>query len=183
MPHNEKDDEAHQDEDEHAPEPQPEAGNLSDMLQELRVLLQGAQVLTGFLIVLPFYQAFATLSAAQHAVYLATFGCSLASLIIFSAPAAQHRLEWPLRDRARFKEFATRMIVFGMIPLSFALILGTDQVVTQVLGAAPGWIAAALAAAIIAILWWLFPFAQRRGGWRLARSQASRRGLPAPRQN
>jgi Family of unknown function (DUF6328) len=163
MPHNDKDDEAHQ--DEHAPEPQPEAGNLSDMLQELRVLLQGAQVLTGFLIVLPFYQAFATLSAAQHAVYLATFGCSLASLIIFSAPAAQHRLAWPLQDRARFKEFATRMIVVGLVPLSFALILGVDLVVTQVLGAASGWIAAALAAAVIAMLWWLFPFAERRRGW------------------
>src|SRR5215831_10876771 len=67
----------------------PEAGNLSDMLQELRVLLQGAQVLTGFLIILPFYQGFPSLSSTQHTVYLATFGCALASLIIFSAPAAQ----------------------------------------------------------------------------------------------
>jgi hypothetical protein len=29
-------------------------GNLSDLLQELRVPLQGVQVLTGFLIILPF---------------------------------------------------------------------------------------------------------------------------------
>jgi hypothetical protein len=31
-----------------------EEGSLDDMLQELRILLQGAQVLTAFLIVLPF---------------------------------------------------------------------------------------------------------------------------------
>jgi uncharacterized protein DUF6328 len=146
----------------------PEAGNLSDMLQELRVLLQGAQVLTGFLIILPFYQGFPTLSATQHAVYLATFGCTLASLIIFSAPAAQHRLEWPLRDRAQFKEFSTRMIVFGTIPLSLALILVADLVVSQVLGDAYGAAAAALAASAIAGLWWLFPYTKRRGSRRLA---------------
>jgi hypothetical protein len=146
----------------------PEAGNLSDMLQELRVLLQGAQVLTGFLIILPFYQGFPALSSTQHAVYLATFGCTLASLIIFSAPAAQHRLEWPLRDRAKFKEFSTRMIVFGMIPLSLALILVADLVVSQVLDDGYGVAAAALAAIAIAALWWLFPYTKRRGGRSLA---------------
>jgi hypothetical protein len=163
MPHN---DEA-KSKDQFA-EKQPEAGNLSDMLQELRVLLQGVQVLTGFLIILPFYQAFPTLSSTQHAVYLATFGCALASLIIFSAPAAQHRLEWPLRDRARFKEFSTRMTVIGMIPLSLALILGADLVVTQVIGEVYGILAAALATVAIAGLWWLFPYATKRGDRKLA---------------
>jgi len=155
------------DEDQSAEKP-PESGNLSDMLQELRVLLQGVQVLTGFLIILPFYQGFPALSSAQHAVYLATFGCTLASLIIFSAPAAQHRLQWPLHDRAKFKEFSTRMIVFGMIPLSFALVLATNLVVTQVLGDGYGLIAAALIAIVIAGLWWLFPYTERRGERRLA---------------
>ena len=149
-------------------EKEPEAGNLSDMLQELRVLLQGAQVLTGFLIILPFYQGFPALSSTQHAVYLATFGCTLVSLIIFSAPAAQHRLQWPLRDRAKFKEFSTRMIVFGMIPLSLALILVADLVVSQVLGDGYGAVAAALAAIIIIGLWWLFPYVERHGKRRLA---------------
>lgn len=35
-----------------------EEGGLDDMLQELRILLQGAQILTAFLIVLPFNQGF-----------------------------------------------------------------------------------------------------------------------------
>jgi hypothetical protein len=76
------------------------SSSLESLLQELRVLLQGVQVLTGFLIVLPFYQGFATIARTEQWVYLVTFACSLSSLILFSAPAAQHRLEWPLYDRA-----------------------------------------------------------------------------------
>jgi hypothetical protein len=150
-------------------ESESESGDFGDMLQELRVLLQGVQVLTGFLIVLPFYQGFSRLSPMQHGIYLATFACALASLIIFSAPAAQHRLERPLRDRAKFKNFSTRMIVIGMIPLSLALILGADLVVTQVLGDGYGLVAAALTAIPVAGLWWLFPYTKRRESRQLAR--------------
>jgi len=56
------------------------------------------------------------------------------------------------------------MIVCGMIPLSLALILGANSVVTQALGDGFGIIAAILAAISIAGLWWLFPYAERREG-------------------
>jgi hypothetical protein len=60
------------------------------------------------------------------------------------------------------------MIVFGTIPLSLALILVADLVVSQVLGDAYGAAAAALAASAIAGLWWLFPYTKRRGNRGLA---------------
>jgi len=137
-------------------------GSLSDLLQELRVLLQGIQVLTGFLIILPFYQGFAHLDRVEKAVYLATFACSITSLILFSAPAAQHRLEWPLRDRAQFKQFATRMIVIGLVPSSLALMLATQLVVAQILDELAGLVAAVIVAALLGTVWWLFPLVARR---------------------
>jgi hypothetical protein len=140
-----------------------ERGNLSDLLQELRVLLQGVQVLTGFLIVLPFYQAFATIALLEKWVYLATFACSVSGLILFSAPAAQHRLEWPLRDRARFKVFATHMIIIGLVPFSLALVLATQLVVSQILGAGPAFAVAGIAALLIGAVWWLVPLVVRQG--------------------
>ncbi len=42
-----------------------QAADFSDLLQELRVLLQGAQVLTAFLIVLPFNAGFARLQPGE----------------------------------------------------------------------------------------------------------------------
>jgi hypothetical protein len=92
-----------------------EEGSLNDMLQELRILLQGAQVLTAFLIVLPFNQGFDKIHHFEKWVYTATFLCSITSLVFFSAPAAHHRLVRPLVDRVLFKTFATRMILVGMV--------------------------------------------------------------------
>jgi hypothetical protein len=133
------------------------SGGLESLLQELRVLLQGVQVLTGFLIVLPFYQAFAKIERTEQWVYLVTFACSLSSLILFSAPAAQHRLNWPLHDRARFHALATRVIIIGLVPFSLALILGTQLVVSQVFGGLPSLLAAVTVGVLIAAAWWLFP--------------------------
>ncbi len=76
-----------------------DAGDLGDMHQELRILLPGAQVLTAFLIVLPFNQGFPEIRHSEKWIYLATFLCSIGSLVFLSSSAAHHRLERPLRDR------------------------------------------------------------------------------------
>ncbi|GAB1348680.1 hypothetical protein MASR1M107_08920 [Ignavibacteriales bacterium] len=136
--------------------------SLNDMLQELRILLQGAQVLTAFLIVLPFNQGFDKIHDFEKWVFIATFICSVASLIFFSAPAAHHRLIQPLIHRITFKVFATRMIVVGLVFLSFALILATQLVVWQVLDAIASVVVTALVAGIILFVWWLFPIFLRK---------------------
>src|SRR5688500_16397699 len=92
---------------------------LADLHQEIRILQQGAQVLTAFLTILPFNEGFQRLDETQKWVFLATFLSSLVALIFFSAPAAQHRLARPLRDREKFKNFATRMVIIGLFPMSF----------------------------------------------------------------
>jgi accessory gene regulator protein AgrB len=134
-----------------------EKGSLDDMLQELRILLQGAQILTAFLIVLPFNQGFDKIHDLEKWVYTATFLCSITSLVFFSAPAAHHRLARPLVNRELFKTFATRMILVGLVFLSFALILVTQLVVSQVIGSVVSIYVTAFVGLLILIIWWLFP--------------------------
>jgi energy-converting hydrogenase Eha subunit E len=138
-----------------------EKGSLNDMLQELRILLQGAQVLTAFLIVLPFNQDFDNIHELEKWVYLATFLCSITSLVFFSAPAAHHRLVRPLVDRMLFKKFATRMIVVGLVFLSFALILVTQLVVSKVISPIVSIFVTVGVSLLILITWWLFPLAYK----------------------
>ena len=132
---------------------------LDDMLQELRILLQGLQVLTAFLIILPFNEGFRDIDQVEKWVYMTTFLCALAGLIILSAPAAQHRLQRPLMDRVRFKNLATRMIIIGLIPSSIALVLATQLVVAQAVGLIESFVAAGLVGVLIAALWWVLPLA------------------------
>jgi len=123
-------------------------GDFSDMLSEMRILLPGAQMLSAFLIILPFNSGFAQIVHMEKLLFLATFFLSLTSLVLLSAPAIQHRLLRPLKDRARFKRIATRQIVAGAFALAIALVLGTDLVISEVFGATVGLIAAALMATI-----------------------------------
>ncbi|MDQ3929965.1 MAG: DUF6328 family protein [Chloroflexota bacterium] len=136
--------------------------DLNDLLQELRILLQGVQVLTAFLVILPFNQGFERVQEVEKWVYIATFICSVTGLVLFSAPAAQHRLARPLMDRVRFKEFATRMTIVGLVPSSLALVLATQLVVSEVLGNVESIVVAAIVALLIGLFWWVLPLAHKQ---------------------
>ncbi len=139
-----------------------EGRSLNDMLQELRILQQGSQVLTAFLVVLPFNQSFETIHDFEKWVFIATFMCSVASLVFFSAPAAHHRLIMTLVHRVTFKLFATRMIVVGLVFLSLALILVTQLVVWQVMETTASIFVTTSVGILIGIVWWIFPVFLRR---------------------
>jgi len=140
----------------HSPE------SLGDTLQETRILLQGTQILVAFLIAVPFADRFQEVAATQKGVYLATFGTALTSLILFSAPAAIHRLARPLRDRRRYKRWATWLIVIGLFPLSASLVLATDMIVSLAVNDRWALYAAGAVAALIVACWWVVPILYRR---------------------
>lgn len=133
-------------------------GDLTDLLSELRVLLPGTQTLTAFLVILPFNGGFAEIRNEEKWVFVVTFLCSILALVLFTAPAAQHRLQRPLRDREGFKTVATRFIIAGLIPLSIALVLVAQLVLSEV--AANRWVSwsvAGVLALVILALWWIYP--------------------------
>lgn len=140
-------------------QPQPHRDeDLSDLLEELRILLPGTQTLTAFLIILPFNGGFQEIREEEKLVYVVTFLCSLVALILFTAPAAHHRLQRPLRDREAFKDYATKFMIAGLVPLSVALVLATQLVLSTVIGGPwVSWAIAGVLAVLITGLWWLFP--------------------------
>jgi hypothetical protein len=136
--------------------------DLNDLLQELRILLQGAQVLTAFLTIVPFSEGFGRLDQFERMVFLVTFVSSLAGLVFISAPAAQHRLQRPLRDRERFKQFATRMTLVGLGAITVALILAAQLVSNEVVGFTGSMVVSGVVAVLIGVFWWLIPLASKR---------------------
>jgi|SRR3954471_5947580 hypothetical protein len=139
-------------------------GDLTDLLGELRVLLPAAQLLSGFLIAVPFAPGFARLVGAEQHIFLATFVFSLISLVMLSGPAIQHRLIRPLRDRERFKVVAGRQMLAGAVTLAIAIVLVTQLVLSAVMGDIIGNIAAGALGTLIALMWWVLPLWLRGRG-------------------
>ena len=135
--------------------------DLNDLLQELRILLQGAQVLTAFLTIVPFSEGFGRLDQFERMVFLVTFVSSLAGLIFISAPAAHHRLERPLKDREKFKRYATRMTLVGLGAISIALTLAAQLVSNEVVGFNLSIVVSIVVAVLIGVFWWLMPMMRK----------------------
>lgn len=132
-------------------------GDLSDLLGELRVLLPTAQLLSAFLVTVPFAPGFVGIVQAEKHVFLVTFMLAVASLVFLSGPAVQHRLMRPLKQREKFKTRSSRQILIGACCLGIALVLATQLVLSQVVGHRTGNIAAAVIAMLILLMWLLVP--------------------------
>jgi len=136
--------------------------DLTDLLNEIRLLLPGTLLLVAFLIALPFNSGYTRVSQFDNAVYVAMFLCAILSLLLFAAPAAQHRLMSPLRDRAAFKRSVNRQVIIGLIPLSAAITLASYLVISDVIGALAAAIVAGIVGMAIAMLWWVLPMKKRQ---------------------
>ena len=141
----------------------PDDGDMTDLLGELRVLLPTAQLLSAFLIAVPFAPGFRTIVKAEKHIFLATFMLSVARLVLFAAPAVQHRLMRPLRQRAKFKTRASRQMLVGAALLSTALVLATQFVLSEVLGSSVGNVAATAVGILVLGTWLIAPLSWNRG--------------------
>jgi hypothetical protein len=136
--------------------------DLTDLLNEIRLLLPGTLLLVAFLIALPFNSGYTRVSQFDNAVYVALFLCATLSLLLFAAPAAQHRLMSPLRDRAAFKRSVNRQVIIGLMPLSAAITLAAYLVISHVLSTLAAAIVAGIVGLAIAMLWWVIPLNKRQ---------------------
>src|ERR1700709_971127 len=66
--------------------------NLNELLQELRVTQTGVQILTGFLLTLPFAARFKALDDVQRYSYLGVLAGSVLATGLIIAPGAFHRM-------------------------------------------------------------------------------------------
>jgi hypothetical protein len=92
--------------------------NLNELLQELRVTQTGVQILTGFLLTLPFSNRFPTLNGVQKAVYLAILCGSVVATGMIIAPVAFHRVLFRHGQRPWLVQAANRAARAGLASLA-----------------------------------------------------------------
>lgn len=104
----------------------------SELLEEIRVLIPGAEVLFGFLLAIRFTQQFGELSSMQERVYYVTLLSTAVALVLLLAPAVHHRLRFREGDKEYLLRKANREAIAGSatIALAFsgALFVVTDLI-------------------------------------------------------
>jgi hypothetical protein len=115
------------------------------LLQELRVVQTGVQLLTGFLLTLPFQPRFDGLNTTMRMVYLATVGCSVAATVLLEAPVGMHRLLFRQHRIQFLVSAADRLAYAGLLLMGAALTGVTVIIFGAVAGATAGAIAGACA--------------------------------------
>jgi Kef-type K+ transport system membrane component KefB len=126
---------------------------LMELLQELRVVLPGVQVLLAFLLTAPFQQRFAQLPGSLRNAYFASIACATMATALLIAPSAHHRLRWRAGEKDRLLRIANREAIWGTVFLAAAIVLAM-YVVTNVLFAT--WIAVLTAVVGVAVFVWLW---------------------------
>lgn len=94
---------------------------LIELLNELRVIMPGVQVLFGFLLTVPFQQGFAGIDDFQRIVYFATLLLTAASAAFLMAPSAFHRLTFRGGEKPYLVHWGTRQTIIGMTLLALAM--------------------------------------------------------------
>jgi hypothetical protein len=138
--------------------------NWNSLLQELRVVQTGVQLLTGFLLTLPFQQRFDVLGEHMRMVYLATLGFSVGATVLLISPVAMHRLLFR-RHRLRVLVSAAHRCAYAGLALLGAALTGVTIIIfAAVSNRNVGFIAGACALALFAFFWWVLPLMLRTRG-------------------
>jgi hypothetical protein len=108
------------------------ARELGELLQELRVMLPGVQVLFAFLLTVPFSARFGDVTPLQQAVFFGILLCTALSAGLLLAPSAHHRILWGQQAREHRLRVANRLAIAGMVLLVVAMV-GVMLVIADVL--------------------------------------------------
>lgn len=135
--------------------------NWAVLVQELRVVQTGVQLLTGLLLTLPFHDAFEDLPQAMRMVYLATVACAVTSTVLLASPVAMHRVLFRRHRLAQLVGAAHRLTYVGLLLLGISLVGVVLLVFGTVAGNLAGLIAAGVALLAFVGFWVVLPLMMR----------------------
>ena len=136
--------------------------NWMELLQELRVLQTGVQILAGFLLTLPFQSRFETLDDYQTTLYLANVALAALTTALILLPVSVHRRLFRLHLRAALVSSADRIAKVALAGIGL-LSVGTSSLVFDVTaGRAAGLWAGAVLLTVLLILLVYVPSRLRR---------------------
>jgi len=119
--------------------------NWNELLQELRVTQTGAQVLTGFLLTVPFQQRFGRLDDLEVVTYLVLVALSTTAIGLLVAPVSLHRFLFRRQLKRETVVLGHRLARLGLLALGLTIVgcvfFLFDVVISPLAGAVAGGVA------------------------------------------
>ena len=135
-------------------EPERLARNWEEILQELRVAQTGTQIITGFLLTIPFQARFTDLDATQIGIYLALVATAAVSTVLALAPVSLHRALFRRHAKPQIVQVAHVLVRLVLVAIAITLSGTTLLIFDVVLGLTVG-IAAGAVTLVLTFLAWL----------------------------
>jgi hypothetical protein len=137
--------------------------NLIEMLNELRVVLPGVQVLFAFLLAVPFQRGWDRVTSAQRDIYFVTLCFALIATALLLAPTAYHRLNFRARRRRELVDVSNKLAIWGIAALALSLVGAITLIADVIFSSAAAIVFGALALLLLALLWAVLPRAHDFG--------------------
>ena len=152
-------------------------------LDEARILVLGAQVLTGFQLRAVFETGFEKLPRASQYMLLGSLALLLVALALIMSPGAYHRLVTGGEDTEDLHRFTTRVLGWALLPFALGLGIGMYVATEKLRGQLSGAIAGVAVAGFALTFWYVIEAVQksrqgqgRGGGGSMAGEQKDQEG-------
>ena len=99
--------------------------NWEELLQELRVMQTGTQILTGFLLAVAFTPRFEDMDEFQRDVYVVLVGLAAVATILALAPVGMHRALFGRRRKPELVRVAARIVKIDLVTARLDAVVGT----------------------------------------------------------
>ncbi|RIJ78696.1 hypothetical protein D1871_01725 [Nakamurella silvestris] len=130
---------------------------LAELLQEMRVVQVGGQILFAFLLAIPFQPTFEHIGSAERTLYTVSVVLTVTAMFLLMTPVALHRAWFRAGMKEKIIRYATWMTGAGLALLGPGILCA----VTLVLSVAMNWWGAIAVAVVLAFfllwLWVLLP--------------------------
>ena len=141
---------------------------LIELLNELRVVLPGVQVLFAFLLTVPFSNGFTRMTELQRDVYFVSFLSATMATILLIAPSTYHRIQFRRGGKERMVRTSNTLAIAGTAFLALAMAAAVFVITDVLFHDVAAGIVSGLAAAAAVALWYGLPLyrrlVERRGG-------------------
>jgi hypothetical protein len=136
--------------------------NLIELLQEVRVVQTGVQVLFAFLLTVPFSSRFGQITQFQRAAYFAALLGTAAASVFLIAPTSVHRILFRMGQKEYMVDLSNRLALWGLVSLGVAMVAAMLLVSDVMFGSAVAIVIGVGTALAFGYVWGGLPLRRRR---------------------